>query len=204
MVPGLVTRHQVKRKRKYKRKIKKDGEMPSACQGTSVIIAAAWRGLRLPSLRTSIGQSSETGSIPLLATTETIINGADAAPFAGLGSSLNFPITFHYLRLGQVNHPCLHLSAEQVAQKEKVWKGKWVGTQMGTPGGKEDSPGFPRRDVVGWSPGTGYLREAMAATEVLRIVSEVDRVSGEVGFSKANLKHPGSFPSTLASGWSRS
>lgn len=43
-------------------------------------------------------------------------------------------------------------TAKQVAQKEEAWKG------MG-------------------SPGTRRLRDAMAATEVLRIVSEVGRVS---------------------------
>lgn len=125
--------------------------MSSACQGTSAI-TSAWGGLRLPSFRTSIGQTFETGSIPLVATTEMIINGADAALSAGLGISLNFPTIIHFLRLVfsdwvrsiTPDSTSPTPTAKQVAQKEEVWKGKWVGTEMGILRGKEDSPGFHR------------------------------------------------------------
>lgn len=48
--------------------------------------------------------------------------------------------------------------------------------------------------------GTRHLKEARAAVEVLGLVSETGGVSRKCGFSKADLRHQGSFFLTLASG----
>lgn len=140
--------------------------MSSACQGTSAV-TTVWGGLRLPSFRTSVSQTFETGPIPLIATPELIIDGADAAVCRTrqLPESPNHH-SFSQTGSGQspLTPPLPTPTAKQVEhRRRRCGKRSGWGHRWGYLEERKTLQGFHRGRS--WA-GAQVLRQSMTATEI--------------------------------------